>query len=76
VLAGLFQSGQSTQGWSENISQLLSDALRPDRRRPRLHARHAGAQPDDIGDVIAFLASDNARWVNGDTARVDGGSKL
>jgi 3-oxoacyl-[acyl-carrier protein] reductase len=34
------------------------------------------AQPDDIGDVIAFLASDNARWVNGDTVRVDGGSKL
>jgi 3-oxoacyl-[acyl-carrier protein] reductase len=34
------------------------------------------AQPDDIGDVIAFLASDAARWVTGDTIRVDGGSKL
>jgi NAD(P)-dependent dehydrogenase (short-subunit alcohol dehydrogenase family) len=34
------------------------------------------AQPDDIGDVVAFLASDAARWVNGDTVRVDGGSKL
>jgi 3-oxoacyl-[acyl-carrier protein] reductase len=34
------------------------------------------AQPDDIGDVVAFLASDQARWVNGDTVRVDGGSKL
>jgi NAD(P)-dependent dehydrogenase (short-subunit alcohol dehydrogenase family) len=34
------------------------------------------AQPDDIGDVVAFLASDGARWVNGDTVRVDGGSKL
>jgi NAD(P)-dependent dehydrogenase (short-subunit alcohol dehydrogenase family) len=34
------------------------------------------AQPDDIGDAIAFLASDAARWVNGDTLRVDGGSKL
>jgi 3-oxoacyl-[acyl-carrier protein] reductase len=34
------------------------------------------AQPDDIGDVVAFLASDNARWVNGHTVRVDGGSKL
>jgi len=34
------------------------------------------AQPDDIGDVIAFLASDAARWINGDTLRVDGGSKL
>ena len=34
------------------------------------------AQPDDIGDAIAFLATDDARWVNGDTIRVDGGSKL
>jgi NAD(P)-dependent dehydrogenase (short-subunit alcohol dehydrogenase family) len=34
------------------------------------------AQPDDIGGVIAFLASDEARWITGDTIRVDGGSKL
>jgi 3-oxoacyl-[acyl-carrier protein] reductase len=34
------------------------------------------ANPDDIGDVVAFLASDEARWITGDTIRVDGGSKL
>jgi NAD(P)-dependent dehydrogenase (short-subunit alcohol dehydrogenase family) len=34
------------------------------------------AQPDDIGSVVAFLASDDARWITGDTIRVDGGSKL
>jgi 3-oxoacyl-[acyl-carrier protein] reductase len=34
------------------------------------------AQPDDIGDVVAFLASPEARWVNGDTVHADGGSKL
>jgi 3-oxoacyl-[acyl-carrier protein] reductase len=34
------------------------------------------AQPDDIADAIAFLASDAARWITGDTLRVDGGSKL
>jgi 3-oxoacyl-[acyl-carrier protein] reductase len=34
------------------------------------------AQPDDIADAIVFLASDAARWVSGDTLRVDGGSKL
>ncbi|MEA2738849.1 MAG: hypothetical protein QOH05_2156 [Acetobacteraceae bacterium] len=34
------------------------------------------AQPDDIAGVVAFLASDDARWVTGDTIRVDGGSKL
>ncbi len=34
------------------------------------------AQPDDIGAAVAFLASDDARWITGDTLRVDGGSKL
>jgi 3-oxoacyl-[acyl-carrier protein] reductase len=34
------------------------------------------AQPDDIGAVVVFLASDEARWITGDTLRVDGGSKL
>lgn len=34
------------------------------------------AQPDDIAGAVAFLASDDARWVTGDTIRVDGGSKL
>jgi NAD(P)-dependent dehydrogenase (short-subunit alcohol dehydrogenase family) len=34
------------------------------------------AQPDDIASVVAFLASDDARWITGDTVRVDGGSKL
>ncbi|KAA8612302.1 SDR family NAD(P)-dependent oxidoreductase [Salipiger aestuarii] len=31
------------------------------------------AEPEDIGDVIAFLASDDARFVNGVNLPVDGG---
>ena len=34
------------------------------------------AQPDDIAQAVAFLTSDQARWITGDTLRVDGGSKL
>ncbi len=34
------------------------------------------AQPDDIAGAVAFLASDAARWITGDTLRVDGGSRL
>ncbi len=34
------------------------------------------ADAPDIAGAIAFLASDAARWVSGDTLRVDGGSKL
>jgi len=31
---------------------------------------------DDIADVIAFVASDAARWVTGDTIQAGGGSKI
>ena len=34
------------------------------------------AQPEDIAPVVAFLASDDARWITGDILHVDGGSKL
>jgi NAD(P)-dependent dehydrogenase (short-subunit alcohol dehydrogenase family) len=34
------------------------------------------AQPEDVAGTVAFLASVDARWITGDTVRVDGGSKL
>jgi NAD(P)-dependent dehydrogenase (short-subunit alcohol dehydrogenase family) len=33
-------------------------------------------KPEDIADVVAFLASDEARWITGASIPVDGGSKL
>ncbi len=41
-----------------------------------LQALKRVAQPDDIATTIAFIGSDSARWVTGQTLRVDGGSKL
>ena len=32
-------------------------------------------QPDDVADVAVFLASDDARWVNGSTLEVAGGNR-
>jgi 3-oxoacyl-[acyl-carrier protein] reductase len=33
-------------------------------------------KPEDVADVVSFLASDKARWVTGASIPVDGGSKL
>jgi 3-oxoacyl-[acyl-carrier protein] reductase len=33
-------------------------------------------KPDDVADVVAFVASDAARWITGASIPVDGGSKL
>jgi len=33
-------------------------------------------QPEDIAEVVAFVASDGARWITGASLPVDGGSKL
>ena len=33
-------------------------------------------KPEDIADVVAFVASDGARWITGASIPVDGGSKL
>jgi len=41
-----------------------------------LQALKRMATPEEIAAAITFLASDQARWITGDTLRVDGGSKL
>jgi NAD(P)-dependent dehydrogenase (short-subunit alcohol dehydrogenase family) len=33
-------------------------------------------KPDDVADVVVFLASEGARWITGASIPVDGGSKL
>ncbi len=33
-------------------------------------------QPDDIGDAVLFLASDQSRWVDGRSIEVSGGANL
>lgn len=41
--------------------------------RPRIELRRPG-QMDEVGPLVAFLASDRASFINGANYRVDGGS--
>ena len=50
---------------------------------PEMEARTASAsalnrigQPSDIADIVAFLASDDARWITGDLIDATGGTFL
>jgi len=55
------------------------DQIKTNQRRERASTMQAFkrlARPEDVGDVVAFLASDDARWITGDIVRVDGGAKL
>jgi 3-oxoacyl-[acyl-carrier protein] reductase len=57
----------------------MSNFARSDAGRKstlELQALKRVAQPDDIAAAIVFLVSDDARWITGDTVRVDGGAKL
>lgn len=38
-----------------------------------MQAMPGKGQPEDIADVVAFLASDDARWITGQTLNVDAG---
>jgi NAD(P)-dependent dehydrogenase (short-subunit alcohol dehydrogenase family) len=59
VDTALWERNKSIPGVVEAI-----DALTPLRR---------WAQPEDVADVIVFLASDAARFVTGETISADGG---
>ena len=58
-------------GGSWEQRRLAGDPLYESTRK-RIPAGHMGA-PEDVADVVLFLASPMARWVSGQTITVDGG---
>jgi NAD(P)-dependent dehydrogenase (short-subunit alcohol dehydrogenase family) len=65
VAPGVVRTHLAKALW-ENFEAQISEAL-PLKRI---------GEPDDIADVITFLASDAARWLTGQTLVVDGGAQI
>ncbi|WBX86153.1 SDR family NAD(P)-dependent oxidoreductase [Sphingosinicella microcystinivorans] len=58
------------------VERLIREAPDPEAERAYRSARHAMPgfiAPEDIAAAVAFLASDDARWITGVTLPVDGG---
>ncbi len=65
VAPGVVRTKLSELRWREQ-EQSLTDTLPPARI----------GEPEDIGWAIAFLASDAAAWITGQSLVVDGGAIL
>jgi 3-oxoacyl-[acyl-carrier protein] reductase len=63
VLPGMIDTDLITEG--------MGDAAKV--RAAKHHPWGRIGQPDDMADVVAFLASDDARWVNGQSIVANGG---
>lgn len=61
----LAESGDSAEK-AEAVWQQMADA----------NPSHRVGKPEDVADVVSFLASDKAAYINGETIGVNGGSNL
>jgi NAD(P)-dependent dehydrogenase (short-subunit alcohol dehydrogenase family) len=53
----------------------LADPVRAEQVRQTIALGRIGL-PEDIADVVAFLASDEARWITGQCIDASGGQRL
>jgi NAD(P)-dependent dehydrogenase (short-subunit alcohol dehydrogenase family) len=56
---------ETRKGWFSESTRTSGDHLGVSMGRP--------GSPEDVAEMIAFLASDRARWLTGAEFRVDGG---
>mgnify|MGYP001792525804 CR=1 FL=1 len=67
ITVNIVSPGATQTGW---ISDELAAEITPQTPLERI------GQPADVADVIVFLASEQARWLTGQTLHVGGGSKM
>jgi 3-oxoacyl-[acyl-carrier protein] reductase len=67
ITVNVVSPGPIQTGW---ISAGMLPAIEADTPLGRV------GQPEDVADVVAFLASDRARWLTGQTLHVGGGHRM
>jgi 3-oxoacyl-[acyl-carrier protein] reductase len=67
ITVNIVSPGPIQTGW---ITPNVEEALRPSIPLGRM------GQPEDVADVIVFLASEQARWLTGQLLHVGGGHKM
>jgi len=70
ILVNAVAPGWVDTGMNDDLSRSY---LREEREKILLKRF---AEPEEIADTVLFLASDKARYIDGETIRVDGGIKL
>ncbi|GAB4542068.1 MAG: hypothetical protein Tsb0014_34480 [Pleurocapsa sp.] len=63
IAPGMVRTGTTESGEQANMFEMVK----------QMQAIHQIAQPNDIASVISFLASDDSRFMTGQTLVVDGG---
>ncbi|RFB06249.1 SDR family NAD(P)-dependent oxidoreductase [Parvularcula marina] len=73
VLPGFILTSRSLSGMSKKLGQDDIDDETIARSTPQIPAGRAGT-PEDVAGAVAFLASDAASYINGQSVIVDGGN--
>ena len=74
-MASLTNKTALVTGASRGIGRATASVLANAGAHVLVHYGHSAPDAESI-DVVAFLASDAARWITGASIPVDGGSKL
>jgi NAD(P)-dependent dehydrogenase (short-subunit alcohol dehydrogenase family) len=72
IAPGFIKTGRSAHLREENSDLADTDDLDLDKVQDRTLLPYLG-EPEDVASSIAFLASDRARFITGETLVVDGG---
>jgi 3-oxoacyl-[acyl-carrier protein] reductase len=77
-VVGVNPGAVDTERWRSihkaRAEKLLGDAARWQEVLSRDRPLGRAATPEEIADVVVFLASDRARWICGEVVNVDGGA--